>query len=249
MHQFFKEGAALAAGQEMSLDADDLNHACRVLRLRKGSPVTVADGRGSAFFGVISSINPHDARVLLVEPAPPAEPSLRLTLLQALAKGEKMDLIVRQAVELGAARIIPVLTERSIPRLPAGKEDGRLERWRKIARVAAAQCRRSVLPAVEPVHDFAQALGLLAGATALVPWEGETDYGFNEMLDRRSPADRAVLLFIGPEGGFSRAEVEALSGAGARTVHLGPRILRTETAAAALTLVQAAWGDLGVERQ
>ena len=99
---------------------------------------------------------------------------------------------------------------------------------------------------MEPVHDFEQALELVGGATALVPWEEERGLSLGSLLQLPGPEDGALLLFIGPEGGFSAAEAKALTAAGARTVHLGPRILRTETAAAAvLALVQAAWGDLG----
>ena len=122
MHVFFVEGTTLAAGTEVALEPADLNHACRVLRLRKDSPVTVSDGQGLAFRGIITALTPREGRVRLVAAAPPAEPPLRVTLMQALAKGEKMDLIVRQAVELGVSRLVPVITGRSIPRLNAAKE-------------------------------------------------------------------------------------------------------------------------------
>lgn len=247
MHYFFKEGAVLAAGLVVELDRADLNHAYRVLRLRKNSTVALADGRGSACRGTIESISPEGAIVRLGEPLPPAESPLQVILLQALAKGEKMDLIIRQAVELGVRRVAPVFTERSIPRFDKKRETGRLKRWRSLARAAAAQCRRALLPEVEPVRDFAAALELLRGRTALVPWEGEKVQGLAELLRQPLPEKKAVFLFIGPEGGLSGEEIAALTGAGARTVHLGPRILRTETAAAAVMgLIQSAWGDLGV---
>ncbi len=247
MHYFFKEGAALAAGLVVELDRADLNHAYRVLRLRKYSIVALADGRGSAFRGTVESISPEEVVVRLEEPLPPAESPRQLILLQALAKGEKMDLIIRQAVELGVRRIAPVFTERSIPRFDRSRETGRLKRWRSLVRAAAAQCRRALIPEVDPPRGFAEALELLEGRTALVPWEGEKGQGLAELLRQPLPREKAVFLFIGPEGGFSGGEIAALTGAGARTLHLGPRILRTETAAAAvLGLIQAAWGDLGV---
>ncbi len=247
MHYFFKEGTPLAAGLVVELDQADLNHAYRVLRLRKNSTVAVADGGGSACRGTVESIGPEEILVRLEETLPPAESPRQLILLQALAKGEKMDLIIRQAVELGVSRIAPVCTERSIPRFDKSREAGRLKRWRSIVRAAAAQCRRAVLPGVDPVHDFAGALDLLKGRTALVPWEDEKEQGLAELLRQPLPVQKAVFLFIGPEGGMSGGEIAALTAAGARTVHLGPRILRTETAAAAaMGLIQAAWGDLGV---
>lgn len=247
MHYFFKEGAALSAGLLVGLDRADLNHAFRVLRLRKNSAVAVADGRGSACLGRVESVSPENILVRLEEPLPPAESPLQVVLLQSLAKGEKMDTIIRQAVELGVWRIAPVFTERSIPRFDGSREAGRLRRWRSLVRAAAAQCRRAVLPEVDPPRDFAGALELLKGRPALVPWEGENQQGLAELLRQPFPEKGAVFLFIGPEGGMSGGEIAALTGAGARTVHLGPRILRTETAAAAaLGLIQAAWGDLGV---
>lgn len=236
----------MEAEREISLNPEDVNHAYRVLRLRKGSAVVVADGQGSAFHGVIGSIGPQAVTAWLVEPAQIVEPSLQITLLQSLAKGEKMELITRQAVELGVSCFVPVVTERSIPRLPESREAGRLERWRKIARAAAAQCRRAGLPRVEPVCSFTQVLERIPAHTAIVPWEQEKKQGLGELLLKTHPEDGPVYLFIGPEGGFSLDEIEALTAAGAVTVHLGPRILRTETAAAtALTMVQSAWGDLG----
>lgn len=190
-------------------------------------------------------------RVLLEEALPAAEPPISITLLQSLVKGEKMDLIVRQAVELGVSTLIPVITGRSVPRWSAVQETRRLERWRAIARSAAAQCRRCRLPAVKAVIDFQRALAeIKAAPVALVPWEEEKDTGIAGICSRPSPQNRSVLVFIGPEGGLSSEEAAALSTAGAFKVHLGPRILRVETAAAVtLALVQAAWGDLGGRRE
>lgn len=247
MRYFFKEGAALAAGDIIELDPEDLKHAYRVLRLRKGSAAVVADGQGSAFRGVVEEIGPEKGLIRLMGlPLPSAEPPRRIVLLQSLARGEKMDLIIRQAVELGAAQIIPVITGRSIPRLSRSQEEGRLKRWRGIVRAAAKQCRRAALPAVSPILEFGEALNLLSGQRVLVPYEGEKRRALEQFLERPPEKKEAVFIFIGPEGGFSVPEIDALTAAGASTVHLGPRILRTETAAAVtIALLQAAWGDLG----
>jgi 16S rRNA (uracil1498-N3)-methyltransferase len=247
MHYFFKEEPALEAGRLIALDPVDLNHAYRVLRLRRNSAVAVADGRGSVYRGAVESAGPEAVLVRLVEPLPAAEPPRRLVLLQGVAKGEKMDLILRQAVELGVMEIVPVFTARSVPRFGESRETGRLKRWRSLVRSAAAQCRRAVLPEVMPVHDFAQALSLLKGRKVVVPWEGEKKMSLEELLRRPPSLQEAVFIFIGPEGGFSIQEIDVLNTVGACTVHLGPRILRTETAAAVtIALIQAAWGDLGV---
>lgn len=247
MHFFFKEGQALGAGRIIELDPADLNHAYRVLRLRKNSVVAVADGRGSAYRGTVEAIGPEAALVRLDEPLPPSESHRRIVLLQGLAKGEKMDLIIRQSVELGVWRVIPVATERSIPRFDKLREAGRLNRWRSVIRAAAAQCRRSLLPEIGAVHDFDEALALLEGQKAVAPWEEERNFGLDQLFEQLPAEEEAVFIFIGPEGGFSIQEAGRLAAAGVRTVHLGPRILRTETAAAVtIALVQAAWGDLGV---
>ncbi len=251
MRYFFKEGAVLTAGEMIELEPEDLGHAHRVLRLRRGDAVVVADGKGSAYRGVVETLGPERGLIRLTGlPLPAAESPRRIVLLQGLARGEKMDQVVRQAVELGVQQISPVVTERSIPRFSKSREEGRLKRWRSLVRAAAKQCRRAVLPQVTPVLDFAGALELLRGRTAVLPWEGEYKRGLDRLLERLPEEQEAVFIFIGPEGGFSEAEIAALIGAGVSPVHLGPRILRTETAAAVtVALIQAAWGDLGVSQR
>ena len=249
MRYFFKEGAALESGKVIDLDPEDLKHAHRVLRLRGGSTVVIADGQGTAFQGIVEEMSPEKGSVRLIgTPLPSVESPRRIVLLQGLARGEKMDLIVRQAVELGVAQIVPVITGRSIPRFSRSREEGRLKRWRSIIRAAAKQCRRAALPGISPICNFEDALELLGGQRALVPWEGEKERALDQFLKQQPPeGQEAVFIFIGPEGGFSAPEISAMAAAGASTVHLGPRILRTETAAAVtIALVQAAWGDLGV---
>ncbi len=249
MHYVFIEGAPLPEGQVVELLPEDVNHIYRVLRLREGDPLYVGDGRGKVRRGTIAVSSPHLIKVQLEQPVAPAEPPLNITLLQSLAKGEKMDLIVRQSVELGVSRVIPVVTGRSIPRWDAPKEGRKLARWQSIARAAASQCRRGRIPAVEPVADFLEAverLPLHGKGLTVVPWEGEKQLSAGELSGYSFPPEGIVFLFIGPEGGFEEFEIKTLSAAGAVTVHLGPRILRTETAAAvSLSLIQAAWGDLG----
>lgn len=249
MPYYFLEDCELLPGREVSLAPEDVNHACRVLRLRKGSTVTVSDGKGGACHGTVVTIGPAEARVRLTETVPAGKPPLEINLLQALAKGDKMDTAVRQSVELGVTRVMPLLTERSIPRWNEERETRRLKRWQAIAMSAAAQSRRPFLPAVGPVVDLPRLLSMAHACTVIVPWEEEKELGLADMIKRPCPGEGAVFILIGPEGGFTHAEIEALVTAGARTVHLGPRILRLETAAVtALSLVQAGWGDLGGRR-
>jgi len=245
MHYFFLEGQSLSPGVEVELAEQDISHAHRVLRLKKGDRIAVSDSLGTALSGYITTSEPALVRVFLDYELPSAESSLQITLFQALSKGDKMELIIRQAVELGVKKFVPVATMRSIPRLDNHKQEKKNKRWQNIARSAAAQCRRAFLPPVEDVQDLRTVLEVLRKHRTLVPWEEESSISLSGALKQPCPEDRAVFLFIGPEGGFEISEIEAVREAGAEVVHLGPRILRTETAAAAaVTIIQLAWGDL-----
>ncbi len=248
MHYFFIEGETLTGGAETALPEKDINHAYRVLRLKAGDEVVVADGLGKARQGRITLSSPQKVLVLLGEEKAPAESPLKVTLFQSLVKGDKMDLIIRQAVELGVYRIVPFITGRSIPQRGRQQDEKKLVRWSSKARSAAAQCQRAFLPTIEPVCAFQSVLSRVAECRSLVPWEEEKAASLGDLLKQPHSEEKAVFLFVGPEGGFARSEIEALVKAGAEKVHLGPRILRSETAAAAvITMVQAAWGDLSGE--
>lgn len=248
MHYFFLEGESLVSGSEINLASRDINHAFKVLRLKSGDKVVVADGFGLAREGQVMIASPSKVLVSLGDKLPGSESPLNITLFQSLTKGDKMDLIIRQAVELGIKRIIPFKSERSIPRRNEKQDQKKIERWSSKVRSAAAQCRRAYLPVVEPVSSFEHILSRIGNDLALVPWEKEKTISLTSLLKQPCPAGKAVFLFVGPEGGFEKFEIEALKEAGADVVHVGPRILRTETAATAvITLVQSAWGDLAGE--
>ncbi len=248
MHYFFLEGEPLVEGENRVLFERDTAHAYRVLRLRAGDEVVVADGRGTARQAVVIHSSPREVSVLPGRKLPSGEPPLRITLFQALVKGDKMDLIIRQAVELGVYRIVPFISARSIPQHADRQEEKKHLRWESKIRAAAAQCRRAFLPLLEPVRSFEAVLPEIMGVKTFVPWEEERALPLGALLKKPCPEGMAVFFLIGPEGGFEKAEVNALFRAGAEKVHLGPRILRSETAAAAvITMVQAAWGDLSGE--
>ncbi len=250
MHYFFLEGHELTPGAEVELYREDVNHAYRVLRLKAGDNAAVADGRGMARRGLITVSEPKKVKVLLNDQLSAGESSLKLTLFQSLAKGEKMDMIIRQSVELGVMQIVPVVTERSIPRWNSRTEERKIQRWRSIVRSAASQCRRAFLPHLENVYDLKSVSSRIKGFKALVLWERENNNSLTQIFKQPCPRDKVVFLFIGPEGGFENREIEAIGKAGAETVHIGQRIMRTETAAAAaISIIQAAWGDLSAERE
>ena len=248
MHYFFLEGESLASGEEVALASRDLNHAYKVLRLRAGDQLVVADGCGLSRTGEVIKATPEEVLVRLGSEMPGSESFLDITLFQSLTKGDKMDLIIRQAVELGVKRIVPFKSRRSIPHRNQKQDRKKVERWCSKVLSAAAQCRRSFLPYVETVSTFNDVISRINYNVALVPWEEEKVISLASYLKQPCPAGKAVFLFIGPEGGFEKFEVEALQEAGAEAVHLGPRVLRAETAAtSAITLVQSAWGDFSGE--
>lgn len=239
-------------GNTLFITGDDVHYLTRVLRLGPGDTLTVLDGEGRAFNAVIRTADSKKVHLGLVnEIKQDAEPSLKVTLFQAIPKGDKMDIVVQKAAELGVVRIVPVVTERVVVRLDAARGAKRWERWRKISIEAARQCGRTVVPEVEPVHSFADALNLLnleiekgADELRIMPWEGEEAVSLRDCLTRKRPD--AVSVFVGPEGGFSLSEVAAARQRGIITVTLGRRILRTETAGIITpALVMYALGEIG----
>ena len=177
-----------------------------------------------------------------VQPAA-GEPSVRLTLVQALPKGDKMEQIVQKGTETGVSLFVPVRSERVVVEYTGQKAESRLDRWQRIAHEAAKQARRGRRPRIAAIASLAEAVRTRAREeSTLVLWEGAS-LPIKEVLREiaRAGGERAVTLVVGPEGGFSEAEARAMEAAGGRLVSLGPRILRTETAgpvAAALALYE-----------
>ncbi len=224
------------------LDPEETRHLARVLRLVVGERVEVCDGRGRNVEARITELDPKGAQLrVLRELAFWGESPLRLVLGIGLAKGEALDGVIRRATEMGVQMIIPFVSERS-ERVTPERAQRRQERWQRLTREMIKSCQRSVLPEIEAVQDFA---GILAGSeeVKLIFWEEERGGGLQPLLTRPRPG--AVRVLIGPEGGFSAAEVDQAQAAGFGVASLGPRRLKVETAAlAALTLLQHAWGDL-----
>jgi 16S rRNA (uracil1498-N3)-methyltransferase len=222
-------------GARGTLGPEARRYLADVLRLAPGAALEVFDGRGGRY---AATIGPGFQDLVLgpreVAPAAPLE----LALLVALAKGEKMELVVQKATELGVARILPFEAERSVVRLEPEKGEERAARWRRIAAEAARQCGRADVPEVAAPVDLGRALGALAPGTRVFvfhPGGGK--------LDGAAPAAAAAV--VGPEGGLTDDEVAACERAGASRAALGPRVLRAETAAiVAVALLQARFGDL-----
>jgi len=226
-HLFVDSAAAMA--DVVDVDGEEGHHLARVLRLRVGETVTVADGSGWWRPYRVGGIGAAVRLDATAGPEREPSPAPGLAVAFALTKGDKPELVVQKLTELGVDRIIPVVAERSIARLDAARAWTALERWRRIAREAARQCRRATLPAVE---ELAPLLGLAGHPGVVVAERGG---GPADALG--SPPGGEVLVVVGPEGGLTSAEVEALD-PWAR-LGLGPHILRAETAALAAAAVVA----------
>ena len=238
MPRFFIDGTA--DGRAYIAGADAL-HIAKALRMRPGEALTLCDGKGTDFDGVLETVTDRQVTVRISASRPSqAEPTLAVTLYQGLPKGDKMDWIIQKAVELGVTAVVPVATRRSVARLE-GKADKKQERWQRIAAEAAGQCGRGMLPSVERPLSWSQALSCLSGEPALVFYEG----GGRPLRELVTPSTRRLSVFVGPEGGFDPEEIDAIRRQGGGVATLGPRILRCETAPlAALTLLMHLSGNM-----
>jgi 16S rRNA (uracil1498-N3)-methyltransferase len=245
MPRLFIEPARLA-DDLVVVAGEDHRYLTRVLRLGIGDGLVLFDGIGVEADAKIVRVGPR-ALELKVEARRPASALERpeLTLIQALTKGDKLDQVVQKATELGVGRIIPVTSARSVPRLEAMRALGRRARWQKIAREAARQSGRTDVPEIEPVTPLATALSAAGeGSFKVMLWEGARQHGLKEVMPAQKP--KRIVIATGPEGGFSVEEVDIARAAGFAVCGLGPRILRTETAAmVTLAILGYALGDLG----
>ena len=230
------------AGSDIELGSEQARYLGRVLRHRAGDPLLVFDGEGSEFEATITAIGKNSATLCVGEKTlASTESSLRVHLVQGISRGERMDFIVQKATELGVKRITPVLTEFGVVKLDAARGVKRRKHWHRVAISACEQCGRVRLPLIDapiplknwfgnkPQHVDSEII-LKPGATT-------------PLKHIESPVTKICVL-IGPEGGFSKTEYEDAEVAGFRAVSLGPRTLRTETAAiATIATLQSEWGD------
>lgn len=235
----------LAASAVVELPEAAAGHLLRVLRLGMGDACMLFNGDGFDYPARIVSAGKRDARVELGAPvAPRNESGLQVVLLQAVARGEKMDWIVQKATELGVSGIVPVTSERTEVKLDAERADKRVAHWRSVAISACEQSGRARVPAVAPPQALAVALGALPRAACRLTLDPAADASALRAL--ALARDAVVVIAIGPEGGWSSRDLAQLGEAGFLGLRLGPRVLRTETAGmAAITALQALHGDMG----
>ena len=246
MNSFYIEGCG-EAGIEVSLKPEDAKHAAQVMRMQRDDEFYAVDESGRRFRAEMREVSKEKCTALLYDELPDNEANVQITVYQGLPKAEKMELVTQKLTELGACGLVPVKMERCIVKLDEKDGKKRRERLQKIAREAAKQCKRGGCLEVDEPKTWKQLQNALKYEhdLILVPWEDAKGYGMNAARADFPDAKR-IAVVIGPEGGMSEGEVRALEEIGAKQITLGPRILRTETAAiAACTMAMLLWGDIG----
>ncbi|MBI5450474.1 MAG: 16S rRNA (uracil(1498)-N(3))-methyltransferase [Gammaproteobacteria bacterium] len=231
----------LENGRTVALGDSAATHVTRVLRLRPGDAITLFNGQGGEFPSTIAEVSKRGVTVLIGAPIDhDTESPLAITLAQGISRGERMDFCLQKATELGVSRVVPLLTQRCNVQLNGDRLERRLQHWHGILVAACEQCGRNRIPELLPVMELDQWLQQAARPAAL---RLVLHHRGAQPLSSHRPA-QSVELLIGPEGGLEEAEISAATSEGYIATRLGPRILRTETAAVtALAALQTLWGD------
>jgi 16S rRNA (uracil1498-N3)-methyltransferase len=246
MNRFFVPRKNLTGPSRAVIEGQELAHMKKVLRLRPGANIVLFDDLGWEHEAVIRRFVADRAEIEITgSRQAERESRLHITLGLDLVKGEKADFIVEKATELGVQMIVPFSSTFAVPKLDRKKIQIRMERWQKIALSAVKQCGRTRVPEILPACDFRSFISEQnAGALKLLFWEHERQQSLLQ-VQRENPRADAVVAAVGPEGGFTAEEAALACAQSFLPVHLGRRILRSETAAVtALSLVQFLWGDL-----
>lgn len=235
MPKFFVDSSNIQ-GSIAKIYGSDVKHITKVLRLQTQSVLILCDGEGFDYVARLSKIE-NDALTLDVIEKKPcvAEPKLKVTLFQSIPKNPKMEYIIEKCTELGIDSICPVTTERTVVKVDSNEAaEKKLERWRKIAAESVKQCARGVIPNIYDIYSLEETEGLIKCLDlCIVAYEEEKDVALKSVLNENKGVS-SVGIFIGPEGGFASFEIDYLKSMGVKTVTLGNRILRTETAGQAV---------------
>ena len=247
MHRFFVSPECID-GDEAVVTGAVARQLATVLRAAPGDRIALLDDTGVEYFVTLSRVGPREAAGAVTgRSGGPDSPPAPITLYQALLKADRFEQVLQKCTELGVARFVPVVTERCVPRVGERWAANRYRRWRKIVTEAAEQSGRRRIPALEAAVGLTEACDAAEGVR-LIPWEGERATGIRAALSAvGAEAMRGgVSLFVGPEGGLTAGEIEDAASKGVVPVSLGPRVLRSETAAmAAVAAVQYELGELG----
>ncbi len=259
--RFFLPYPALA--KTITIDGPVARHMIQVLRLTAGSPVILFNGEGGEYHAIINTISKKEVSVEVTEfTSKDVESRLKVTLLQAVSRGERMDYTLQKATELGVTDIKPINTERAVVNLKGDRALKRVSHWQKVVNGACEQCGRNIVPQVQQIENFKDCVLNLANGAYLADGSISADGSFpvntiklllypeaqqsiSSCVKSLSAENLLIILLIGPEGGISQEELDLAIQAGFKMVHLGPRVLRTETAAVvALSILQSILGDL-----
>lgn len=219
----------------LSLDEENSRYISQVLRMKNGEELIIVDNDSIEYVCSISGITKKTVELEVLScSVNTTEPPFHVTLFQSVSKGERMDYTIQKTTELGVKEIYPVLSERVVVKLNGKDVSGKLDRWQKIALEASRQSHRGSVPVIKEPIDFEKAIEFAKDNFDLVlfPWEEESDKGIKEVL--KSFSGKRIAVFVGPEGGYSEEEAGFATENNAKCVTLGPRILRTETAGAAV---------------
>lgn len=235
MHRFYL-APDQCLGSALTLCCAQARHARQVLRVARGERVVVLDGNGHEYLCAVAGLARHTVSLLVLQTNLLPKPPWRLTLIQAVTKAKSMELIVQKATELGASRIVPIVSERSVPQLPDQTAARKVEKWRAIAVEAIKQCGSPWLPQIDTpqtpqaqlARNEAFELALLA---SLQPGSRHPREYFQAHAAEHQQRPRSVAVWVGPEGDFTPAELHTIKSAGALPITLGPLVLRSETAA------------------
>ena len=230
--------ALLTAGKRLELDKRAARHIITVLRLKPGAPLILFDGRGNSHQATLA----HSSEAVVGQQLDDTtESPLQIHLIQAISRGERMDYVIQKAVELGVHRITPVLSQRCMVKLKGERAEKRLRHWQGIIISACEQCGRNRLPVLSEITPLDAALSEPEHTLKMV-----LDPGGQQTLRSLPPQHSRVTLLIGPEGGLADQEIQQAQRSEFVSLRMGPRILRTESAAvAALSALQTLWGDMG----
>lgn len=228
-------------GDQVIITGEPYHHLRNVLRVKSGTIILLLDGFGQCCEVILEQLQSDRATTQVIRRWQAKDVTLPITLLQALPKGDKFDLVLQKGTELGVSCFQPLETAHATPTPSAARLSKREQRWQRIVSEAARQSRRTFLPKVKPLQKLAKALDESSCDLNLVLWEAGS-VSLIDVLPKTPPT--GVRVLIGPEGGFSAKEIKDITAAGFQTVHLGPRILRTETAGLAVTpILQYLYGD------
>lgn len=235
MHRFFVDNCG-SADENIIITGNDINHIKNVLRLRVGEKILVSDGNGTDYECSIDVISDESviARIIDVKKNA-AELSTKITLFQGMPKSDKFELIIQKAVELGVFEIIPVITKRTVVKIDDKKAGKKLDRYNGIAESAGKQSGRGIIPQVKDFMTFKQAIEYAKTLDMnIIPYEEAEGLEYSRNVIKDIKGKNSLGIFIGPEGGFAKEEVDVATAMGAKCITLGNRILRTETAGLAV---------------